>query len=211
MKLAAELFGLICVLLFVSLAGCERHEVARTALEAKALRVSSVSHVGGWDDTRELVTVWGYAEAKDGTSKTSGRSLLELSARAHAQELLTFASGVSLMRGTNGPRFTGESMVSMVIKDVRVTATNCLVEAVGRVLVKIPTDMKNLRSVVKSTSMAKSQLTFELLDSAKQVLDEARLNGNDRDGFLVLRKMSLLRTNGVPECSFELNVYGKER
>ena len=190
------------------LAGCQRHQEVGGAEAIKAPLVSAQSQNINSQDGRVFFKVWGYAAPKGGEAHGAGRNILEASARADAQQMLTLAAGVAFEASEKGARFNGGSMVSMVVREIRTTPTNCLVQAEGPVRPAIPNGMRKLKTVTGVAPLANSKFAYELLNAAKKVLDEAKTGESDRrTGFLTLRKMELVADEESPQCRYEIDVY----
>ncbi|MEI7937758.1 MAG: hypothetical protein WCK27_13805 [Verrucomicrobiota bacterium] len=192
------------------LAGCQRHQDQEVsgAVATKAPLVSAQPQNSNSQDDRDFFKVWGYAAPKSGDANGAGRNILEASARADAQQMLTLAAGVAFEAGEKGTRFSGGSMVSMVVLEIRNTPTNCLVQAEGPIRPVIPNGMRNLKTVTGVAPLANSKFAYELLSVAKRGLDEAKTGESDkRTGFLILRKMELVADEEPPQCRYEVDVY----
>jgi len=102
-------------------------------------------------------------------------------------------------------------MVSMVVRSIRTTASNCLVQASGPVIGAVPDGMKKIKTISGAAPLAKSKFIYESLNSAKNVLNETKTADSDNAvGFMILRKMELITGKEPPECRYELDVYAKE-
>ena len=194
------------------LASCRPHQDQDDSAASLA-KAALISHQQ--DTSKEvagsLIQVWGYAAPTSSEAQGVGRNLLEASARADAQQMLTLATGVAFESGKKGARFSDGSMVSMVVREIRSTPAGCLVQAEGPVCPVIPDGMRKLRTTSGSAPLARLQFTHALLSAAKGVLDEAKSGDNGKPaGFLVLRSMELIEGREPLECRYELDVYAKQ-
>ncbi|MEI6704219.1 MAG: hypothetical protein WCL71_11900 [Deltaproteobacteria bacterium] len=194
------------------LAGCLQDGATFSASQSHGTRASSVGGVNtGLLDSAGNVRVWGYAASKTGEAGGSARMILQRSAEADAQQMLSLVAGVHVSLGAKGLDVKGGSVVSMSVKEIRSTNGYYLVNASGPVHARVPEGMVLLKTEKGVASLAKMQFTYEVLSAAKRVL-KGQSTGDKfgADGFLVLRKMELVVGVEPPKCSYEVDVYEKE-
>jgi len=204
----------VCIgkfLLLMLLVGCRRYQEAyddRASHGGLAeIRAQSIRQEG----KEPHFKVWGYAESKNEEARGAGRNFLEMSARASAQHMLTLAAGVSIRGTETGMDVKGGSIVSMIVISMLTTSSSCLVQASGSVNPAVPNEMKKLKTVSGTATLAKSKFMHELLKSAKTALREIKTNDSiNVAGFIVLRKMELVAAKETPACHYELDIYFKE-
>jgi len=200
------------LLLLMSLVGCQRHQEVSSDGVANTISASAQAQSMKPEEDKSLFKAWGYAEARNGEVRGSERTFVEMSARASAQQMLTLAAGVSVKNSETGLNGNGGSMVSMVVRNVRATASGCLVQASGPVIATVSDGMKKLKTVSGTAGLDKYKFVFELLNSAKSVLNETKTGASENAvGFMILRKMELLEGKDPPECSYVLDVYAKNK
>ncbi len=194
----------------ICLAGCQRlqPQVVSGAVATNAPLVSAQPQNSKSQEDWDFFKVWGYAAPKSGEAHGAARNILEASARADAQQMLTLAVGVAFEASEKGVKYSGGSMVSMVVREIRTTPTNCLVQAEGPVRPIIPNGMRSLKTVTGVAPLARSKFAWELLNAANKALDGAMTGqSNKRTGLLVLRKMEYVTSKEPPQCRYEADVY----
>lgn len=209
MRLSYSAWQMAKAFALMLLVGCGPDGLAPSASQSHKNRGSSSTLVSRTSvDSTDDVQVWGYAASKDGEARGSARIILQRSAEAAAQQMLTLAAGVHVSLGANGLDMKGGSVVSMSVQEVRSTNGYYLVRASGPVQARVPAGMVFLKTEKGVASLVKLQFTYEVLSASKRVLtSQSAADKSNAGGFLVLRKMELVAGAEPPKCLYEVDVY----